>query len=131
MSLAQDDGVNSKASHSFAFPMIRCDWLSCTGTKLMESGNEKSRSSVTSTEMDMDKPSRFAICIKKDDDIRHLRVYPVINDDDAERTGMLRVIDDSGEDYLHATDRFIVINVSDTDAQRLLQAIQVPAPTRA
>jgi hypothetical protein len=81
--------------------------------------------------MDMDKPSRFAICIKKDDDIRHLRVYPVLDDDDAESTGMLRVIDDSGEDYLHAKARFIVINVSGNDAQRLLQAIQVPTPTRA
>jgi hypothetical protein len=79
----------------------------------------------------MDKPSRFAICIKKDDDIRHLRVYPVLDDDDAERTGMLRVIDDSGEDYLHAKARFIVINVSEKDAQRLLQAIQVAAATRA
>jgi hypothetical protein len=81
--------------------------------------------------MDMDKPSRFAICIKKDDDIRNLKVYQVLDDDDAERTGMLRVIDDSGEDYLHAKARFIVINVSEADAQRLLQAIQVPAPTRA
>jgi hypothetical protein len=77
----------------------------------------------------MDKPSRFAICIKKDDDIGHLRVYPVIDDVDAEQTGMLRVIDDSGEDYLHAVSRFIVINVSEPDAQRLLQAIEVPAPT--
>jgi hypothetical protein len=78
----------------------------------------------------MDKPSRFAICIKKDDDIRHLRVYPVIDDADAEKTGMLRVIDDSGEDYLHATARFIVIHVSATDAQRLLQAIEIPTATR-
>jgi hypothetical protein len=77
----------------------------------------------------MDKPNRFAICIKKDDDVRHLRVYPVIDDADAEQTGMLRVIDDSGEDYLHATARFIVINVSANDAQRLLQAIQIPTPT--
>jgi hypothetical protein len=81
--------------------------------------------------MDMDKSSRFAICIKQDDDIEHLRVYPVLDDDDAERTGMLRVIDDSGEDYLHAKARFIVINVSENDAQRLLQAIQVPTATRA
>jgi len=79
----------------------------------------------------MNKPSRFAICIKKDDDIRHLRVYPVIDDADAEQTGMLRVIDDSGEDYLHATARFIVINVSETEAQRLLQAIEIPTPTHS
>lgn len=77
----------------------------------------------------MDKPSRFAICVKKDDDIKHLRVYPVIDDPDAEQTGMLRVIDDSGEDYLHATARFIVINVSAGDAERLLHAIETPAPT--
>jgi hypothetical protein len=79
----------------------------------------------------MDNPSRFAICIKKDDDIRHLRVYPVIDDADAEQTGMVRVIEDSCEDYLHAMATFIVINVSATDAQRLVQAIEIPAATRS
>ena len=77
----------------------------------------------------MDKQSRFAICVKKDDDIRQLRVYPVIDDADAEQTGMLRVIDDSGEDYLHATARFIVVNVSPHDAQILLEALEVSTPT--
>jgi hypothetical protein len=77
----------------------------------------------------MDKQNRFAICIKKDDDIAELKVYPVIDDADAEQTGMLRVIDDSGEDYLHATARFIVIDVSAHDAQRLLRAIETPTAT--
>jgi hypothetical protein len=41
----------------------------------------------------------------------------VLPDEDAERDGDLRVIDESGEDYLFSADRFV--------------AIEVPAPVRA
>ena len=35
--------------------------------------------------------------------------YPVLPDEDAERDGDLRVIDESGEDYLFSADRFVAI----------------------
>lgn len=34
------------------------------------------------------------------------RLYSVVPDGDAEREGMIRVIDESGEDYLYPADRF-------------------------
>jgi len=75
----------------------------------------------------MDKARRFAICIQRSDDTDLLKVYPVIDDSDAEQTGMLRIIDESGEDYLHATARFIVVTVPSVKAHALLQAMETPA----
>jgi hypothetical protein len=75
----------------------------------------------------MDETRRFAICIQRSDDTDLLRVYPVIDDADAEQTGMLRIIDESGEDYLHATARFIVVTVPSVEAHALLQAMEAPA----
>ncbi len=77
----------------------------------------------------MDNSSRFAICIKQGDDTDLRKVYPVIDDADAEQTGMIRIVDESGEDYLHATARFIVVNVPPSDAKALLRSIQTPAVT--
>ncbi|HET9359091.1 MAG TPA: hypothetical protein VFO58_05050 [Vicinamibacterales bacterium] len=45
------------------------------------------------------------------------KIYAVLPDEDAQRDGDLRVIDESGEDYLFSADRFV--------------AIEVPAPVRA
>jgi hypothetical protein len=39
------------------------------------------------------------------------KIYTVLPDDDAERDGDLRVIDESGEDYLFSADRFVAIDV--------------------
>jgi len=39
------------------------------------------------------------------------RIYVVIPDAAAEREGDLRVVDESGEDYLFAADRFVAVDV--------------------
>jgi hypothetical protein len=39
------------------------------------------------------------------------KIYEVIPDPEGERFGMLRVIDESGEDYLFEADRFVAIDV--------------------
>ncbi|HPM81284.1 MAG TPA: hypothetical protein PLF81_11325 [Candidatus Anammoximicrobium sp.] len=39
------------------------------------------------------------------------KIYRVLPDDDAAADGDLRVIDESGEDYLYSEDRFIPIEV--------------------
>lgn len=79
----------------------------------------------------MEQTNRFAICIEADpdDDVELQKVYPVLDDADAEKDGMLRVIDESGEDYLYETSRFLILTLSATEARTLLQAIEVPAAT--
>lgn len=46
---------------------------------------------------------RFAVCVRKDGyeaSLERNKIYAVPADDDAEREGDLRVVDESGEDYL-------------------------------
>ena len=71
--------------------------------------------------------NRFAICIRNTGyavSLNLLKVYPVIDDADAEETGMVRIIDESGEDYLHASKRFVVVILPPAEAQALVQAMK-------
>jgi hypothetical protein len=50
------------------------------------------------------------------------KIYVVLPDKDAEKDGDLRVIDESGEDYLFAADRFVAIDVPAAVKASLLKA---------
>lgn len=47
------------------------------------------------------------------------RLYAVIPDPAAERRGMIRIIDESGADYLYARDRFAPVALTSTVNRRL------------
>jgi hypothetical protein len=74
----------------------------------------------------VEQTSRFAICIEADpdDDVEIQKIYPVLDDAHAEKDGMLRVIDESGEDYLYETTRFVVLTLSTADARALLRSLE-------
>ena len=58
---------------------------------------------------------RFAVCIdnsKYPVSLELHKIYCVLPDDDAARDGDLRIIDESGEDYLYSADRFMAIEIS-------------------
>jgi len=57
---------------------------------------------------------RFAICIDNSNYPASLelhKVYRVIPDEDAQKDGDLRIIDESGEDYLYPPDYFVLIDL--------------------
>jgi hypothetical protein len=58
---------------------------------------------------------RFVVCIEAPDeyslDLSPHRIYEVIPDASAERSGWIRIVDDSGEDYLYSEDWFRPIEV--------------------
>jgi hypothetical protein len=58
-------------------------------------------------------PRRFAICLKNkgSEDLIVRRVYQVLPDERAEKQGLLRIVDESGEDYLYPTDYFFFIDL--------------------
>ena len=65
---------------------------------------------------------RFAICLSNRGYRASLvlrKVYEVIADSDAEKRGLLRVIDESGEDYLFPASLFAPIELSEEVYQRL------------
>lgn len=50
------------------------------------------------------------------------KIYRVISDEDAAHDGDLRVIDESGEDYLYSADRFIPNDVPKSEERAILKA---------
>ncbi len=60
------------------------------------------------------KLSQFVICIENDDypvSLEKRKFYEVVSDPEAEKIGHLRVIDESGEDYLYPASCFISANL--------------------
>jgi hypothetical protein len=64
----------------------------------------------------------FAVCVANNgcDDLTLGMLYRVLADDEAAREQHLRVVDDSGEDYLYPADRFVVVAVPKEDEQKLM-----------
>jgi hypothetical protein len=56
---------------------------------------------------------RFALCVENRDceDLVKRKIYQVIPDKDASREGYLRVIDESGEDYLYPQSYFVLVQL--------------------
>ncbi len=66
---------------------------------------------------------RFAICVDNSEYPASLelhKVYRVLPDQEAEQDGDLRVIDESGEDYLYPADWFVVVDLP-PDTARVLE----------
>jgi hypothetical protein len=57
--------------------------------------------------------SRFALCIENKDceDLEKRKIYVVVPDEDAEKEGYFRVLDESGEDYLYPASYFILVEL--------------------
>ena len=47
------------------------------------------------------------------------RLYRVLHDEEASRRGLIRVIDESGEDYLYPADMFVAIELTKEAGRRL------------
>jgi hypothetical protein len=56
---------------------------------------------------------KFALCIDNKDceDLEKKKIYQVLPDEDAANEGYLRVIDESGEDYLYPESYFILVEL--------------------
>ena len=53
----------------------------------------------------------FVACIKNYgcEDLQLLKLYPLLPDEAAAEEGLLRIVDDSGEDYLYPAENFILV----------------------
>ena len=70
---------------------------------------------------------QFVICIKNNDypgSLELRKVYQVIPDMDAAKHHYIRIIDESGEDYLYPSDYFIPIELPKSVEKVLLTATQ-------
>jgi len=75
----------------------------------------------------MSEHTRFAVCIKNAGYAASLelrKLYEVIDDPDAEKDDMIRIIDESGEDYLYAADRFVFAPLPAAVERAVLEATE-------
>jgi hypothetical protein len=65
---------------------------------------------------------RFAICVSDTgcDDLKVWKIYRVLPDAKAEKEQFLRVVDESGEDYLYPASRFVVVDLPPAVVDKLL-----------
>lgn len=115
--------------------MVRFAKLNFIGTKRMASERKNSSSKgrsrsdkrvsltgasakTTRTRTDASEASKlkhhFVICVRNDDypaSLELRKLYPVLEDSFAAEHGMVRVIDESGEDYLYPDEFFLEIDL--------------------
>ena len=75
------------------------------------------------------RPKAFAVCIDNTGYLASLeagKLYRIVPDAEAAKHGLIRVIDESGEDYGYAADRFFVLEVPGA-LERALKKISSPA----
>ena len=68
---------------------------------------------------------RFAICIDNPEypvSLEIHKIYQVLPDADAEQDGDLRIIDESGEDYLYPANYFVLVDLPRDTALALNQS---------
>jgi len=66
----------------------------------------------------------FVVCLKNEGyaaSLERHKIYRVLRDPEAEKDGDLRIIDESGEDYLYPKDWFVLIDVPDAVEASLLR----------
>jgi hypothetical protein len=69
---------------------------------------------------------RFAVCIDNDGYPASLelhKIYRVLPDEGVKVDGDLRIVDESGEDYLYAAERFILLDLPQAVEKCLLQSV--------
>jgi hypothetical protein len=79
----------------------------------------------------MSEHTRFAVCIRNagySASLELRKLYEVIEDLEAEKDQMIRIVDESGEDYLYSADRFVFAPLPAAVEQAVLEATEAAAP---
>jgi hypothetical protein len=65
---------------------------------------------------------KFVLCVENKDceDLEKRKIYQILPDKESEKEGYLRVVDESGEDYLYPQSYFILVHLP-REAQEALQ----------
>ncbi len=76
--------------------------------------------------------SAFALCVRDggSEDLEQRKLYQVLPDRAAAREGYLRVVDESGEDYLYPSELFVPLRLPAAIARRLMSTRRSNGATR-
>jgi hypothetical protein len=73
-----------------------------------------------------EKASEFAVCINNAEypaSLEMHKIYRVLPDEDAAEDGDIRIIDESGEDYLYPAEWFVKVKVPQAVRESILCAV--------
>ena len=73
----------------------------------------------------MDTKQRFAVCVDNSDykvSLIPRKIYRVIPDEKAAQDDLIRIVDESGEDYLYHISHFVVVEFP-IEVERVLEAV--------
>ena len=67
----------------------------------------------------------LAVCVEanEDSDLKVGKVYRILPDSRAEEVSCLRVVDESGDDYLYPASRFLPLELPARERERLLEVL--------
>lgn len=74
----------------------------------------------------MSEKPQFAICVKNEEypaSLQLWKVYRVLSDEKGARHNMLRVVDESGEDYLFSANYFVPVELPQAVESALLATV--------
>lgn len=83
--------------------------------KRMGSAKKKLRSNGSSLKKRVQGESAYAVCVKNEGypaSLELRKIYRVVPDKKSGMLGLVRIIDESGEDYLYPADHFVPIRLS-------------------
>jgi hypothetical protein len=69
--------------------------------------------------------SRFAVCIRNEGyevSLELRKLYEILDDADARQYGQIRVLDESGEDYLYPEDYFAIVQLPAATEKAVVEA---------
>jgi primosomal protein N' len=69
----------------------------------------------------MSDSKRFVVCVRNDEyegALELRKIYEVLDDPDAEPHDLIRLVDESGEDYLYPRDWFLPLQLPPTSSRR-------------
>jgi len=64
--------------------------------------------------MNINQQSSFVVCVDNTEypaSLERRKIYQVLPDEQAEQHSMVRVVDESGEDYLYPSDYFLAVDL--------------------
>lgn len=92
--------------------------------KALVGGARKSSGFWISLMSEQTEKRQFAICVNNDgyeDDLKLRTVYQVLPDETAARSSYVRIVDETGEDYLYPATYFVMIDVPQEAETALLR----------
>jgi hypothetical protein len=104
---------SSKELHQSDFLMVR--YIEANSIGMRRTAWVEKKSNGSSPRKKGPAESQYVVCVKNDDypaSLELRKLYQFMRDSAAARLGMLRVVDESGEDYLYPDDYFVAIRLT-------------------